>query len=77
MTEKRVYYIYDERAMLEVDAAMVLSCADTLAEAKKDIKELWDNKGVIYSYVYESEKQDDGSHLVVDERYEWSPWDEA
>jgi len=69
MANKRTYVIYDERAInCDTDNATVLCCADSLAEAKRDVKE-FAYGGVVYSY---REIEKNGEMFLEDGRYEWS-----
>ena len=61
---KRVYIVYDGRAAFgDTDDATVCCCADSLREARRDVKEDFPD-GVIYSYI----ETPDGE--LIDERRE-------
>jgi hypothetical protein len=71
----RTYLVYDARAWgwgnpnigvldFDTDAALVLSSADTLAEAKGDVRGRFP-EGLIFSY-----KSENGR--LIDERFEWA-----
>lgn len=62
----RLFILYDEWAMLEgTDEATVLCTANSLKEAKRDVRTMFPN-AVIFSYA------NDGNQLV-DEQFEWAP----
>jgi len=60
---KRLYIIYDGRAMANVDDATVMETCDSLKEAKEDMKDFGDGC-VIYSYLKKGKE-------LVDERFEY------
>ncbi len=49
MSEKRTYIVYDSRAEVDTDDALVYVTADTLEEARRYVKESFPD-GVIFSY---------------------------
>lgn len=62
----KLFIIYDERAMLEgTDEACVLCCANSLKEARRDVREMFP-RGVIYEY-------DTQGQELVNERYVEGP----
>lgn len=66
--KKRIYLVYDERAMYDVDEATVLvASGDSLAEAINDAQDF--APCVIYSYTETGEKHK-GGPVIGDERFE-------
>ncbi len=62
--QPRTYIIYDGRAIWgDTDDASVCCCADSLEEAKADVRDMFPD-GVVYSYR-------DQNDWLVDERLEW------
>ncbi len=62
---RRTYVIYDGRAALgDTDDSSVCCCADTLEEAKQDVRDMFPD-GIVYSYEY----GEDGK--LINERFEW------
>lgn len=49
---KQMYIIHDERADADPEKAEILDTADTLEEAKKSVRELFEDMGVIV-YLYD------------------------
>lgn len=47
---KKFYVVYDHRAFLDPDAAIVLGAADTLEEAKRDAKPFGLGAACVYEY---------------------------
>jgi len=58
----RLYILYDRRAEYDIDAALVLCTANSLAEAIKDKEEMFPD-AIIYSY-------DISQGITTDERRE-------
>lgn len=68
MAKKRVYVIYDERAISDTDyASIYVAGAESLKEALQDAKDF--KPCVIYSYE-EGKFSKDGGTELVDERFE-------
>lgn len=62
---KRLYILYDSRAVFDPDDATVYCTASSLKEAKKDRREMFPD-AVCYSY-------DSSEKTLKDRRYEFGP----